>query len=76
MKIQLHAALSFRLSSKSCNDFNPVTPMNDQNRISYNIKQTSDENKENKYDPIPNSLNWHHKNCMTDSRENYFKMRS
>ena len=50
--------------------------MNDQNRISYNIKQTSDENKENKYDPIPNSLNWHHKNCMAGSWENYFKMRS
>ena len=22
-------------------------------------------------DPIPNSLNYHHKNCMADSEENY-----
>ena len=22
-------------------------------------------------DPIPNSLNQHHKNCMADSKENY-----
>ena len=22
-------------------------------------------------DPIPNSLNYHHKNCIADSKENY-----
>ena len=44
----------------------------------YNIKHRSDENKV-KYqlprgllvDQIPNSPNWHHKNCMADSEENY-----
>ena len=22
-------------------------------------------------DPVPNSPNWHNKNCITDSKENY-----
>ena len=48
--------------------------MSDHDRISplqypYNIKQTSDENKEQCR--LPNSLNYYHKNCLTESKENY-----
>ena len=57
----------------------PLTPMNDQERISpHIIKQTSDEvteiyELEDYYfiDKIPNSPNKHYKNCMVDSKENY-----
>ena len=55
-----------------------LTPMSDQNRISpYNINQKGDGSKKKcKFedflgDLLPNSLNWHHKNCMADSKENY-----
>ena len=43
----------------------------------YNIKQTGDEKMHQISifrllgDPIPNSVNSHHKNCMTDSKDNY-----
>ena len=61
---------------------NPVTPMSDQDRISpCNINTISSiqvmRTKKKKpakgllVDPIPNSLNKHHKNCMADSKENY-----
>ena len=53
----------------------PLTPINDQGRIS---PQTSDEVTEiyelgDYYfiDKIPNSPNKHNKNCMVDSKENY-----
>ena len=43
----------------------------------YNVKLASDENKEKYhymkellFDPIPNSSNKYHKNCMADSKEN------
>ena len=57
----------------------PLTPMNDQGRISpHIIKQTSDEVTEiyelgDYYfiDKIPNSPNKHNENCMVDSKENY-----
>ena len=38
------------------------------------MKQTGDEKKNIKIlfvDPIPNSPNAYHKNCMADSKENY-----
>ena len=60
---------------------NPLTPMNDQERISpYNINTISsiEVMKIGKLsirgllvDPIPNSPNRHHKNCMSDSKKNY-----
>ena len=46
-------------------------------RYKYSIKQAGDENKEKilimglLVDPIPNSLNYHHENCMADSKEHY-----
>ena len=53
----------------------PLTPINDQGRIS---PQTSDEVTEiyelgDYYfiDKIPNSPNKHNKNCMVDIKENY-----
>ena len=54
-----------------------LTPRSDQDRISpYNIKHTTDENKKKPLrgllvDPIPNSLNQHHKTFMEESKENY-----
>ena len=60
---------------------NPFTATSDQDRISpYNINTISSRQvmrieKNINYgiivDPIPNSLNQHHKNCMADSKENY-----
>ena len=53
--------------------------MSDQDIISpYNIKQTSDENKEKiisvrglVVDPIPNSQKQHQKSCIADGTRNY-----
>ena len=55
--------------------------MSDHNRISpYNINTVSSTQvmgirntsiREVLTDPIANSLNYHHKNCMADSKENY-----
>ena len=54
--------------------------MSDQDGISpkkynYNIKHTSDQNRNINWgllvDPITNSQNSYHKNCMAVSRENY-----
>ena len=64
---------------------NPLTPMSDQDRISpYNISAISSSQvmrikknaKKTKktflFDPIPNSPNQHHDNCMADSTKNYY----
>ena len=57
--------------------------MSDHNRISpYNINTVSSTQvmgirntsvREVLTDPITNSLNYHHKNCMADSEENYYQ---
>ena len=62
---------------------NPLTPKSDQNRISpYNINTITSRQvmrirkisiKGFLVDPIPNSLSYHHKNHMADSKENYYR---
>ena len=55
---------------------NPFTLMSDQDRASPYIISTIPSRQatrvnEGIHDPILNSPNWHFKNCMADSRENF-----
>ena len=59
---------------------NPFIPMGDQEKrlIPYEADRRREEkyqdilsNRELFVDPIPNSPNAYHKNCMADSKENY-----
>ena len=50
------------------------TPITDQDILSpYNINTVSSGQAiRGLLDPIPNSPNYHHKNCIADSKENYY----